>query len=126
MERGKVQISAYDLSRISYFLNSPIEFFFGDEFSEQDIQDMIVLVRNQPPEVRTKSIEMLKIIMQMQTFGNSIRENPEKEISPEEIGNFYANLITLSKQVKDMSNQLENMKDMFFQALKDQGIPIPG
>ena len=39
LERGKVQVTASDLFLIAQLLNKPIEYFYGEEFSDKDIQE---------------------------------------------------------------------------------------
>jgi len=48
MERGKVQVSASDLSILANTLNKPIEFFYGEEIGDSDIQDLVAVMRKLP------------------------------------------------------------------------------
>jgi len=44
LERGEVQISASDIYQIAQILNKPIEFFYGEEYGEKEIQDLITIL----------------------------------------------------------------------------------
>lgn len=43
MKQGKIQISASDLYKIANVLNKPIEYFYGEEYSTDEIQDLVSL-----------------------------------------------------------------------------------
>jgi transcriptional regulator with XRE-family HTH domain len=126
MERGKVHVSASDLSIISNILDMPIEYFFGEELGDQNINDIVTLLRKSSPVGRSKSLATVKMLMQMYQTGDILQLEPDREITPEEIGDFYKNFYTLTMQVKEMSAQLEEIQEKFKQEMKAQGISLPG
>jgi transcriptional regulator with XRE-family HTH domain len=126
MERGKVQISASDLSMIADILNVPIESFFGKKLGDQYIQDLVTLLRKETHEGREKSLAMVKMMLQMFQMTDSIQLEPDIELTPEEIGEFYKNFYTLTMQVKVLLTQLEEIQENFKQEMKNQGISLPG
>jgi transcriptional regulator with XRE-family HTH domain len=126
MERGKVQISASDLSIIANILNEPIETFYGEDFGDQDIKDIVTLLRKSSPDGRKRSLAAVKMMSQMYQIGDDLQSNPDKELTAEEIGDFYKNFFTLTMQVKEMSVQLEEIQEKFKEEMKAQGISLPG
>ena len=126
MERGKVQVSASDLSTIADLLHTPIEFFYGEEIGDQYVSDIVTLVRREEPERRANTLEALKMLIAMSKFGVQLESNPEKELTPEELGEFITNFLTLSSQIKQLSSQLDEMKDKLVQELSAKGLNIPG
>jgi transcriptional regulator with XRE-family HTH domain len=124
LERGKVQATAHDLYLIAQLLNKPIEYFYGEEYGEPEIHDLIAVLRKQPAEVRTQSIETTKLILQMQQIGDIIREEPEKDLSIEELQSFLGAFITFSKQINDLTIKMNDIRDKLIQELKAQGIDL--
>lgn len=125
LERGRVQVTASDLSIIADFLSTPIEFFYGEEFGDQQISDTISIIRKSDPETRSRSIAAVKMILQMQQTADRLKREPDQELTNEEIGDFYKNLITLTLQYKTMLTQLEELQKKFSDEMKSQGISIP-
>ena len=126
MERGKVQVSASELSIIADLLNTPVEYFFGEELGDQYINDLVTLLRKEEPEGRAKSIETMKMLLVMTQFGDMMKANPDKELSPDELGKFLSNFLTLAGQIKQVSAQLDEIKEKLLQELSSQGLNING
>jgi hypothetical protein len=55
-----------------------------------------------------------------------LQSNPDRALTPEEIGEFYKNFYTLTIQVKEMAAQLEEIQVKFKEEMKAQGISLPG
>ena len=85
MERGKIQISAADLYKIANALNKPIEFFYGDEFGNENIQELVFLIRKQPKEYQEKIIEQTKMFLSLAVFQEMMAGN-KQGITDQEIG----------------------------------------
>lgn len=79
LERGKVQVSATDLSKLSKYLNKPIEYFFGEEYLGEDVQDLISIMRRMDPEIRKNVIPPIKVIIQAQQKSDEIDFNDDDE-----------------------------------------------
>jgi transcriptional regulator with XRE-family HTH domain len=124
LERGKVQINASDLYQVAQLTNKPIEYFYGEEYGEQEIQDLIAIIRKQPLEIRSQSIETTKLLLQMQQIGDIIRENPDKDLSIEELQSFLAAFIVFSKQVNDLTEKMNDIREKLISELKAQGIDL--
>ena len=125
MERGKVQVTASDLHSISKFLNKPIEFFFNEEIGDDEIQNMVAVLRKQPQAARDSSVQLTNMILQMQELGDQVNSVPKDEEVPiEMITNFYKIFVPFSIAINEMSKQLKELQDKFDEELKKRGIDI--
>jgi len=125
IERSRVQVSAVDLYLIAQFLNKPIEYFYGEEYRENDIQDLVAVIRKQPPEARKDSIQTTKLLLSMQQLGDKLQGN-DKKPSIEEIQEFLTSFISFSDKLNEMSREANKVRNMVVNALKEQGIDITG
>lgn len=66
LERGKVQVSANDLQKLASYLNKPIEYFYGEEYTGDDVEDLISIIRRLDPEIRSLQIPAIKSIILVQ------------------------------------------------------------
>lgn len=79
LERGKIhQISALDLYKLAQLLHKPIEYFYGEDFAGQDIQDLVVVIRGMVPEDRAQVLETIKAMAQMQKIADRIKATDSK------------------------------------------------
>ncbi|MCZ7553156.1 MAG: helix-turn-helix domain-containing protein [Anaerolineales bacterium] len=124
LERGKVQVTAADLYLIAQLLNKPIEYFFGEEFGDSEIQDLIAVMRKQPLEVRTQSIQTTKLILQMQQIGDIVKNDPDKELPFDEIQTFFTAFLAFSKQINELTVKMNDIRDKLIQELKSQGVDL--
>jgi transcriptional regulator with XRE-family HTH domain len=125
LERGKVQVSASDLYQIAQLLNKPIEYFFGEEYGESEIQDLIAVLRKQPPEVRTQSIETTQFLLLMQQWGDIAKADPDKEFTFEELQGLFSGFLKFSDQINNLTARMNNIRDMLIQELKSRGLELP-
>jgi len=125
LERGKVQITASELSKIAEYLNIPINAFFGNALNYEEIQNVITTIQEQPEQARISSFAMVKLFLEIQSLSKNIMANPEKEYSPEELGEMVTKLLTFQKQYKAMTSQLDKTIEDLIQLLNDYGISIP-
>lgn len=86
IERGKIQISASDLSKIAEVLKKPIEHFFGVGHESEEVQDLIVNIRMQPKETQQKFIEQTKMLLSFYTF-EKIVSKKDRKLSIQELAN---------------------------------------
>ena len=77
LERGKVQVSASELYQIAKYLSKPIEYFYGEETGNKEIQDIIAVLRNQTAEERQAILHIANIFVKLQTLGEDAKKNPE-------------------------------------------------
>ena len=125
IERSRVQISAVDLYSIAKFLNKPIEYFYGEEYRENDIQDLVAVIRKQPPDVRIESIKTTKMILELQQLGDKFQGN-DKVPTQEELIEIFNSLVTFSNLLNEMNDKVNQTRIIFVKALKEQGIDITG
>jgi transcriptional regulator with XRE-family HTH domain len=121
LERGKVQVSASDLFKLSKFLNKPIEYFYGEEYLGDDVQDLISIIRRMPPEIRSDQISAIKTILNLQRQSDVLMEieGEDKEFQREhakEIYNTLSNYLILITEMRNRAleakNQLEEILDI--------------
>jgi transcriptional regulator with XRE-family HTH domain len=74
LERGKVQVSAVDLYKLSKQLKRPIEYFYGEDFGGKEVQGLLYALRKAPGTTRRatvsniqKSLRMLEIADELKT-----------------------------------------------------------
>lgn len=72
LERGKVQVTASDLFKLARYLNKPIEYFYGEEYIGDDVQDLIAIIRRTNPEIRALQLPIIKSILLMQQKSDEI------------------------------------------------------
>jgi transcriptional regulator with XRE-family HTH domain len=125
LERGKVQVSAGDLSIIATALDRPIEFFYGANFKGEDVQDIIAYMQNETPEQAKQSLETMKMFMRLQHLGE-IFQKEDRQPTPEEMGTFVTDFMKFSDQINDLTKQMNLIRDQLLQALKEQGKDILG
>lgn len=113
IERGKVQVSANDLYQISQFLDKPIEYFYGEDFSGSDIQDLIAIVRKMPPDTRDQQLGAIKMFLQMQDIGNSLDSDTSEDEQLELAQRFYSILVPFSIQMNQWNSQLNELRKNF-------------
>ncbi|MHA1280526.1 MAG: helix-turn-helix domain-containing protein [Candidatus Helarchaeota archaeon] len=122
LERGKVQVTASDLHKISLFLRKPIEYFFGEDFGGEEIQDLVSILRSQPKEYRKANIEYIQKMIKLQMLGDEITSKPEQEVSVDQMKDFLELLIDITKQNRDASNKVENATKFVLTEIEFKGI----
>ena len=70
-------------------MKKPIGFFYGEEYGEKEIQDLIAIIHKETPETRVKSIATMTMILQMFEIGERLTGNAEKEPTIEELKEFW-------------------------------------
>ena len=79
LERGKVQVSAEDLHTLSRVLLKPIEYFYGEEFGEADIQDITALLRQMPDDLRKTMIPTMERFLGIMQLTRKIELTDDEE-----------------------------------------------
>ena len=76
LERGKVQVTASELAKLAKYLNKPIEYFYGESFGENEIDNLVALIRKMDPITRSEQISIINSLLLMQmSFENLETEN---------------------------------------------------
>jgi transcriptional regulator with XRE-family HTH domain len=121
IERGKIQISAADLFKIANALNKPIEFFYGDEFGNNEIQDLVFIIRKQSKEQQAKIIQQTKMILSLGMFQEVVTRK-ERELSDQEIGDTLKYVFQYADEIEKINKQMSEIKKNLRESLKSQGI----
>jgi len=124
LERANVQVNAADLYSISKFLNKPIEYFYGEEDGENEIKDLIAILRRQSPEAMNQSIMVISLIIQMQEVSDKLNENPDEDPSIDDIRKFLDAFIQYQEYLNKLSINLDEIKSKLINELKEQGIDL--
>jgi len=125
LERGKVQLSASELSQIAEYLNVPIVDFFSNASYDEDIQNVIFTLQEQPVDARTNSFALVKLFIEIQMLSKKILSNSDKEFNPEELGDIVTKLLTFQAQYKVITRKLDSTIERLTQVLKENGISLP-
>jgi transcriptional regulator with XRE-family HTH domain len=127
LERGKVQVSAIDLLKLAAVLNKPIEYFYGEEIGDKEIEDFVAVIRRQPQNIKKESMETTRLLLQMQSLNDVFDRNPDNQPTFEEVKDTFIAFITFSKKINDMTTQINTIRDQIMPMLKEYGINInPG
>lgn len=125
LERGRVQVLASELSQIADFLNVPINSFFIEALEDEEIQNVIYAIQEQPKEARISSFGMVKLYLEILALYKKVMANPKKKYLPEELGEIVTKILTFTSQYKAMTSKLDSTIDGLMQVLKEQGITLP-
>lgn len=126
LERGKVQISASELYEIAIYLNKPIEYFFGEEVGDKEIQDIVAVLRRQPAKQRIASLQITSMLLRLQTMGDEVQKYPkDKEVPIETVQEFYNLFAPFAVAINEMSKKINELKDKFDEELKLREIKKP-
>ena len=118
IERGKTQISAADLILFSEFLGKPIEYFFGEDFSDSDIEDVIHLMRRLPPETRKQQLPLMSMFLRMAQINYEMQNTSDSEKQAEAIKEFYEIFLPYYESMESMIGQLREAKHNIESLLK--------
>ena len=118
IERGKTQISAADLILFSEFLGKPIEYFFGEDFSDSDIEDVIALMRRLPPETRKQQLPLMTMFLRMAQINYEMQNTSDSEKQAEAVKEFYEIFLPYYETMESMISQLREAKKNIESLLK--------
>ena len=122
LERGKVQVTASDLYKISQYLKKPIEYFFGEDFGGEEIQDLVSLLRSQSPENRKSNIEYIQKMVRLQSLGNEIINKNNDDVSVEQMKEFLDLLVEITNKNKVAAAQVEDATKLVLTGIEFKGI----
>jgi transcriptional regulator with XRE-family HTH domain len=81
LERGKVhQISAIDLYKLADLLRKPIEYFYGEDYSGSDVQDLVALIRIMEPDIRELILPSISSMHEMKLIADQINATDDKAV----------------------------------------------
>ncbi len=123
--RGRVQALAVELFQNAEFLNSHLSSFFEDAVEDEYVSDVMTIIQSQPKKARINTISMVKLFMEIQVLYRKIMANPNKEFSPEELGEIVTKILAFRAQYKALAVKLDSTVDDLIQVLNDHGITLP-
>jgi len=110
IERGKTQITASDLVLFSDLLVKPIEYFFGEDFSDSDVEDVIALMRKLPPETRKQQLPLMTMFLRMAQIKVEMQDTADEEKQMEAVKEFYEIFLPYYNSMDSMMKQLTEAK----------------
>lgn len=122
MERGKVKISASELSIIAEILNKPIEYFFGEEFGGQEIQDFISVFRKSSPEQQAQSLKTAKMIIAMQELADKYKDGIDQKPTNDEMKRLFSGFVDFRDYINDLTDQFNGISWQLKRSLEAEGI----
>ena len=125
LERGKVQVSASELSKIANYLNVPISSFYTDNLDEEYMLNVVNIIARQPEATRVSTFAMMNLFLEAQGMSNMILSDPNKEYSPDELGEMVGKILTFQSHFSAMTNKFDNLIKELVGILKDYGITLP-
>lgn len=118
LERGRVQISATDLMKIAELLLKPIEYFYGEDYSGPEVQDLIAIVRAHDPSERQVLIEIIRSVQKIQQLGLLIENTEDKNELAVLVKDFYeafqpflSNVTSIQSAGIDAQQKLQEIVD---------------
>ena len=85
LERAKVQVTASDLAKLAKYLNKPIEYFYGDSFGGNEIDNLVALIREMDPEIRSEQIKVINSLLIMQMSFANLDTDSENDIDDDDL-----------------------------------------
>jgi transcriptional regulator with XRE-family HTH domain len=117
LERGKVQVSASELYQIADYLNKPIEYFYGYETGNKEIQDIIAILRKQTAKERLAVLQIAQMMVRMQQIGEDAKINPAA-VTKENAQEFYSLFIPFANAINEMSKQMNEIRAQFEETIE--------
>jgi transcriptional regulator with XRE-family HTH domain len=118
IERGKTQITASDLLVFADLLIKPIEYFYGEDYGDPEIDDLIALMRRLPPEMRKQQLPMMSMMLRMSEIKNTMQNTEDKEKQLESVKEFYDMFLPYYNAMESMLLQLREAKEGIESLLK--------
>jgi transcriptional regulator with XRE-family HTH domain len=118
IERGKTQITASDLLVFSDLLLKPIEYFYGEDYGGNDIQDIVALMRRTPPELRKQQLPTMMMMLRMAEINHDMQNTEDQEKQIEAVKEFYELFLPYYESMKAMMEQLTLAKNNIETLLK--------
>ena len=121
LERGRVQVSARDLASLAELLGKPIEYFYGEDFEGDDIQDLIAMIRRMDKANRRNLLVTIQAMASMQDIAAAIKSTDEndEEAQLKLANNFYSALQpfldsvgSIYEQGRELATRLSQIPDV--------------
>jgi hypothetical protein len=94
-----------------------VEYFYGEEFYGDDVQNLIAIIRKMTPEARKEQLPVIQTMLQMQEIGKALEatENEGEQLKLAET--FYTLLVHFSITMNKINDQVKEIKVFLEQLL---------
>ena len=123
LERGRVQVSASDLSIIADFFNVQVSNFYSNKNLDPELANALYAFQEEPEEEKLDSLKMLKLYLEIQSTYK--KYSKQEDLSPEEIGGIVTKMLQFRSQYNAMSKKFNEVMELLVQELGKRGISIP-
>jgi transcriptional regulator with XRE-family HTH domain len=111
IERGKTQITAADIFIFAELLIKPIEYFYGEDYGDPEIEDLLAMIRKLPPEIRKRQLPMMTLMLKMEEINMNMQNTDDKEKQLEAVKEFYETFLPYYNMMDNMMGQLKEAKE---------------
>jgi transcriptional regulator with XRE-family HTH domain len=124
LETGKVSVTAEELAKIADILDKPIEYFFGEDIGDKEIQDMVLILRRSAPDQKQASLQSIQMILKMQQTATHLKLNPDQEPTEKDLEEFVIAFMALRKYVNDITGTINGIATLLRPILEERGIHL--
>jgi transcriptional regulator with XRE-family HTH domain len=100
------------------FNKTSAEYFYGEDFSDTDIQDIIALMRRLPPEMRKQQLPLMTMMLRMAEINNNMQNTDDKDKQLEAVKEFYEIFLSYYDSMEALIVQLREAKKNIESLLK--------
>ena len=100
-------------------LNKPIEYFFGESFESEEIENLVFIIRKQPKEQQKKIIEQTRMLLSLDAF-QQMAIGKEREMSDQEINEAVNYVIRYADEIEAIYKVTSELQSNIKDALKPQ------
>ncbi|MCD4671211.1 MAG: helix-turn-helix transcriptional regulator [Anaerolineaceae bacterium] len=120
IERGKIQVSAADLFTIASVVNKPVEYFFGENYSTEAIDDLVAYIRSVPLEMQQTIIDQTKMLVALQQL--TAKAESKGELPDEDIKILVNAVFSYADEIEKIYHQVMEARNSLRAAFQAQGI----
>lgn len=126
LENGNVQVLASELYKISEILDKPIEYFYGEDIGNDEIQEIVTMLRRQTPADIRDLYNPIKLLVGLKDIENIARLFPKNQKVPrEKVIEFSEVIFPLINALNKTSEKVKPIAEMITKALEVDKLEIP-
>jgi hypothetical protein len=91
-------------------LVKPIEYFYGEDFTDSEVEDVIAIMRKLPPETRKQQLPLMTMFLRMAQINVEMQDVSDEEKQIEAIKEFYELFLPYYNSMESLMSQLKDAK----------------